>query len=197
MTQAELHYKKMTETPVEKLITMLAVPTVISMLISNLYNQVRDLEFDTPPILATGVSMSRAWEEFQQYPTIAAVPVARENGTLYGILSRTDIASYNMSGMDSGVLEDVPLFNVLSVLEGKVLNEAGEDTDTISGEVTIALPQEQEKKLLKDVDRLKKQPFGSSEGEEVKDFFIKLNIFGTIMVSPLFYTNCTILMGKN
>ena len=118
------------------------------MMISNLYNQVRDLEFDTPPILATGVSMSRAWEEFRIYPTIAAVPVARENGTLYGILSRTDIASYNMSGISSGVLEDVPLFNVLSVLEGKVLNEAGEDTDTISGEVTIALPQQQENLLF-------------------------------------------------
>ena len=72
------------------------------MMISNLYNQVRDLEFDTPPILATGVTMGRAWDEFRQYPGIAAVPVARENGTLYGVLSRTDIASYNMSGISSG-----------------------------------------------------------------------------------------------
>ena len=118
------------------------------MMISNLYNQVRDLDFDRPPILATGVSMSRAWEEFRQYPTIAAVPVARENGTLYGVLSRTDIASYNMSGISSGVLEDVPLFNLLSVLEGKVLNEAGENIDTISGEVTIALPQNHENLLF-------------------------------------------------
>ena len=116
--------------------------------ITNLFNQVRDLEFDTPPVLATGVTISRAWDEFQQYPGIAAVPVARENGTLYGILSRTDIASYNMSGISSGVLEDVPLFNVLSVLEGKVLNEAGENTDTISGEVTIALPQSHENLLF-------------------------------------------------
>ena len=109
--------------------------------ITDLYNQVRDLEFDRPPVLDTGVTVERAWAEFQQYPTIAAVPVARENGTLYGILSRTDIASYNMSGIASGVLKDVPLFNVLSVLEGKILNEAGESIDTISGEVTIALPQ--------------------------------------------------------
>ena len=109
--------------------------------ISDLYNQVRDLEFDRPPVLDTGVTVERAWAEFQQSPTIAAVPVARENGTLYGILSRTDIASYNMSGIASGVLKDVPLFNVLSVLEGKILNEAGESIDTISGEVTIALPQ--------------------------------------------------------
>ncbi|MEF2836274.1 MAG: putative manganese-dependent inorganic diphosphatase [Oscillospiraceae bacterium] len=116
--------------------------------ITDLYNQVRDLEFDRPPVLNTGVTVERAWEEFQQNPTIAAVPVARENGTLYGILSRTDIASYNMSGMDSGVLENVPLFNVISVLEGKVLNEAGENVDTLSGEIVIALPQAHENLLF-------------------------------------------------
>ena len=116
--------------------------------ITDLYNQVRDLEFDTPPILDTGVTISRAWEEFREYPNIAAIPVARENGTLYGILSKTDIASYNMSGISSGVLVNVPLFNVLSVLEGKVLNEAGENTDTISGEVTIALPQNHDNLLF-------------------------------------------------
>ena len=109
--------------------------------ITDLYNQVRDLDYDTPPILNTGVTVGRAWDEFQANPTIAAVPVARENGTLYGILSRTDIASYNMSEISSGILEDIPMFNLLSVLEGKILNEAGENTDTISGEVTIALPQ--------------------------------------------------------
>ncbi len=120
--------------------------------ITDLYNQVRDLEYDTPPILDTGVTISRAWEEFREYPNIAAIPVARENGTLYGILSKTDIASYNMSGISSGVLVNVPLFNVLSVLEGKVLNEAGENTDTISGEVNIALPQTHDNLLFQKKD---------------------------------------------
>lgn len=32
------HYKKMTETPVEKLVTKLAIPTIVSMLVSSLYN---------------------------------------------------------------------------------------------------------------------------------------------------------------
>ena len=116
--------------------------------ITDLYNQVRDLDFDTPPVLNTGVTIRRAWEEFQDHPAIAAVPVARENGTLYGILSRTDIAGYNMSEISAGILEEVPLFNVLSVLEGRVLNEAGENIDTISGEVTIALPQSHENLLF-------------------------------------------------
>ena len=114
----------------------------------DVYTQVRDLDFDRPPVLSTGVSVERAWEELQEHSGISAIPVAREDGTLYGVLSRTDIAGYNMSGINSGVLENVPLFNVLSVLEGKVLNEAGENTDTISGEVTIALPQVQENLLF-------------------------------------------------
>lgn len=37
-TAAERHYKKMTETPVAKLVIMLGIPTTISMLITNLYN---------------------------------------------------------------------------------------------------------------------------------------------------------------
>ena len=38
MTSAELHYKKMTETPVAKLILKLGIPTTISMLITSIYN---------------------------------------------------------------------------------------------------------------------------------------------------------------
>ena len=122
--------------------------------ISNLFNQVRDLDFDTPPVLNAGVTVSRAWDELEEYPSITAVPVAREDGTLFGILSRTDIASYNMSGISSGVLEEVPLFNMLSVLEGKILNEAGENTDTVAGEVTIALPQSRENLLFRKKDSI-------------------------------------------
>ena len=40
MNKAELHYKKMTEEPVAKLITSLAIPSTVSMLITSLYNLV-------------------------------------------------------------------------------------------------------------------------------------------------------------
>lgn len=40
MTNAEQHYKKMTETPVSKLIILLGIPTTISMLITSIYNLV-------------------------------------------------------------------------------------------------------------------------------------------------------------
>ena len=76
------------------------------------------------------------------------VLLADADGTLFGELSRENVASYNMDLVSSGVLEDVPLFNVLSVLEGEILNDAGEFTDTVSGEVTIALPQSRENLLF-------------------------------------------------
>ena len=110
-------------------------------LLTNVYTQVRDLRYDTPPILSAAVTIGRAWEEFLEHPNIAAIPVANEDGTLYGILSRVDIADYNMRLSTAGVVEAVPLFNLLSVLEGKAVNEACQNVDTISGEVTIALPQ--------------------------------------------------------
>ncbi len=38
MTRSEVHYRKMTQTPVAKLVVMLGIPTTISMLITNIYN---------------------------------------------------------------------------------------------------------------------------------------------------------------
>lgn len=38
MTNADLHYQKMTQTPVSRLILNLGIPTTISMLITNIYN---------------------------------------------------------------------------------------------------------------------------------------------------------------
>ena len=38
MTNEEAKYKRMTETPVSKLILTLAVPTIISMMITTIYN---------------------------------------------------------------------------------------------------------------------------------------------------------------
>ena len=116
--------------------------------IYDMYTQVRDLDFDTPPVLSTAVTEARAWQQLQEQKNISAIPVANEDGTLFGMLSREDVASYNMAQASLGVLDEVPLFNVLSVLEGKVLNEAGENTDTIQGELTIALPQSRENLLF-------------------------------------------------
>ena len=122
--------------------------------IYSMHTQVRDLEFDTPPFLGAAVTEGRAWNILQQQKNISAVPVVNEDGTLFGMLSRENVASYNMALVSAGVLEEVPLFNVLSVLEGRVLNEAGESTDAIAGEVTIALPQSQENLLFNKKDSI-------------------------------------------
>ena len=51
----EVQFKKMTETPVQKLIVMLAIPTIISMLVTSIYNMV-----DTAFVGQLGTSASGA-----------------------------------------------------------------------------------------------------------------------------------------
>ena len=110
--------------------------------IHSMHTQVKDLEFDKPPVFSAAVTMERAWKKLGKHTN--DIPVANEDGTMYGMLSREDVANYNMSLVNSGRLSEVPLFNLLNVLEGKVINEAGEHTDLITGEVTIALPNSRE-----------------------------------------------------
>ena len=118
--------------------------------ITNRFTQVRDLDFDKPPVFSAAVTMERAWKMLGKHTT--AIPVANDDGTLYGMLSREDVANYNMSLVNAGKLNEVPLFNLLNVLEGKVINEAGENTDVISGEVSIALPQSRESLMFNTKD---------------------------------------------
>ena len=122
--------------------------------IYNMYTQVHDLDFDAPPLLDSAVTVDRAWKILSGQKNLNSIPVSNEDGTLYGILSREDVARYNMEQVNSAILQDVPLFNVLSVLEGKVLNDAGESIDTIRGEVTIALPQNRENLLFQNKDSI-------------------------------------------
>ncbi len=122
--------------------------------ITSMHTQIRDLDFDRPPVLGGAVTVDRGWRILMEQKGISAVPVAHEDGTLLGMLSREDVANYHMSVISTGYLEAVPLFNILSVLEGKLLNNAGESTDTVCGEVTIALPQERENLLFQRQDSI-------------------------------------------
>ena len=117
-------------------------------MITNVYTQVKDLDYDMPPILSAAVTEDRAWNILREQKGIAAVPVVNEDGTLFGMLSREDVAGYNMELTNACVLDEVPLFNVLSVIEGKVLNDVGEYTDTIAGEVIIAMPESRTSSLF-------------------------------------------------
>lgn len=122
-------------------------------LISNVRTQVRDLDYDTPPTLSGAATISRAWQTMQA-DRISVLPVANEDGTLYGMLSAGDVASYDMLAVRNAVVEHVPVYNLLSVLEGRVLNEGGQLRDEVSGEVTIALPAGRENLLFSTADSI-------------------------------------------
>ena len=122
-------------------------------LIQNVRTQVADLDYDTPPALNATVTMDRAWHIMREQ-RISAIPVINEDGTLYGTLSAGDIATYSMTTIANPRVEAVPLFNLLSVIEGRLLNDSGDLIDTVSGNVVIALPQSCENLLFNDPDNI-------------------------------------------
>lgn len=116
--------------------------------IQTMRTQVSDLDYDTPPALSKAVTVSRAWDTLQGNSSIPSIPVANDDGTLFGMLSTKEIAEYDMSTLARPRVDDIPVFNLLSVLDGKIINEAGYLVDKVSGEVSIALPQHNENLLF-------------------------------------------------
>ncbi len=110
--------------------------------IHNVRTQVRDIDFDHPPVLFGQVPVSHAWEVLHaEGMTSSAIPISNEDGTLYGMVTSGSIAEHDMESIDAPVAKDVPIFNLLSALEGQVINDPGDFFESISGEVMIALPQ--------------------------------------------------------
>ena len=103
----------------------------------------RDLDFDRPPELNKSVTMDLAWRTMRE-GKIATMPILNDDGTLYGMLSAGDIASYDMQTIYNSHVDELPLFNLLSVLEGQLVNEFGNINTLISGDVWVALPQSNE-----------------------------------------------------
>ncbi len=124
-------------------------------LITNVRTQVRDLDYDTPPTLSPAATLSRAWQ-IMQADRISVLPVVNEDGTLYGMLSAGDVANYDMRSVRDPVVGRVPIYNLLSVLEGKIINTAsgGQLRDEISGEIVITLPTCQENLLFSSPDTI-------------------------------------------
>ena len=120
--------------------------------IHTMRTQVRDLDFDTPPLLSAAVTLDRAWEVLQADHSIPGIPVTDERGGLYGMLSTREIADYDLQTVTDVRVEDVPVFNLLSVLEGKMIGNT--DADTVSGQVTIALPKSRDSLLFSGRDNI-------------------------------------------
>jgi manganese-dependent inorganic pyrophosphatase len=116
--------------------------------------QVRDLDFDTPTCLNKGATVSRAWSLLHSENVMPALPIINDDGTLYGMTSIGDVATYNMESCEDPYLHEVSLFNLLGAIEGKVRNKAGAEVDSVHGEVVISLPQSRENLLFANKDSI-------------------------------------------
>ncbi len=93
--------------------------------IQTMRTQVRDLDYDTPPALSRAVTISRAWNALQSDRKMRPChPVTNDDGTLYGMLSPSK-SEYDMQTIANTYAENLPIFNLLNVLDGKNINEAG------------------------------------------------------------------------
>ena len=108
--------------------------------ISNVRTQVRDIEFDRPPLLGADVPVSHAWGVMEANSAFHALPIVREDGTLFGMVTASSIAERDMLSIHNPRVENVPVFNLLAALEGRVINNEDDLFEAISGEVIIALP---------------------------------------------------------
>ncbi len=106
--------------------------------------QVKDLDFDRPPLLDAGVSIGRAWDALRKQQKFSSIPVTVDGGKLFGMLSSGDIAEYDMDFMSRPQVTHLPIFNLLGVLEGTILNDHHIMPEMISGEIVVALPQAHE-----------------------------------------------------
>ena len=121
--------------------------------IKSMRTQVCDLDFDRPPELNCSVTMDLAWRTMRE-GEIATMPIVNDDGTLYGMLSAGDIASYDMETIYSSRIDELPVFNLLSVLEGRIVNECSNLVNSVSGNVIIALPQSFEDPALLSQDTI-------------------------------------------
>ena len=107
----------------------------------NVRTQVRDLNFDRPPVLSDAVTVRRAWEAMLSGGSdLPSLPVADENGRLCGMITSGDIAMFDLSSAENLRLEEIPLFNLVSNLDGQLWGRSTAVT-AVSGELHIVVPK--------------------------------------------------------
>lgn len=103
--------------------------------------QVSDIDYDTPPSLGAGVPVSYAWKMLhKENDSVSALPITEEDGRLFGLVTSGGLAESDMASVTDPTVSSVPVFNLLSALEGHIINAQQDFFDEISGEVFIALP---------------------------------------------------------
>jgi len=115
--------------------------------ITDVRTQVQDLEYDVPPILNHAVTINHVWSAMQTGRR-TSIPITDDFGALLGMMTPGDVAEYDMRTISNPVLENVPVFNILSVLEGQLMGETRSVVNTISGRVVIAQPKGTEQELF-------------------------------------------------
>ena len=121
--------------------------------IRDVRTQVSDIDFDTPTSLDPSVTLARAWTVMNEESN-NTIPVVNPDGTLYGTLSSSDIATYTLNSITDPRVTDLPLFNLLGVIEGQILKDSSDMQDTVSGEIVIALPLTEEALLFSGKDNI-------------------------------------------
>ena len=121
------------------------------LLIKSMRTQVQDLDYDRTPALNGSVSLNLAWETMRQN-ALNVVPIVDNDGKLCSMLSSGDIAAYDMQTISENRIDDLPLFNLLSVVEGTLVNEYSTEVNSVSGELFITLPQNFEDQSLTNPD---------------------------------------------
>lgn len=84
-------------------------------LITNVRTQIRDLEYDTFPILGRTVTVNKAWETLKESKKGSACVVDSE-GKLFGVLTTGDIAAHVMNSVYEFSKENVKNFDVSDML---------------------------------------------------------------------------------
>lgn len=103
--------------------------------------QVCDIDYDTPPMIGAGVPVSYAWQMIHTEENRASgLPIIHEDGRLFGLATSGAMAESDMKSVSDPVVSSVPVFNLLSALEGHIINDESDNFEEISGEVVIALP---------------------------------------------------------
>ncbi len=103
--------------------------------------QVSDIDYDTPPTIGAGVPCSYAWKMFHtEQGSASALPIIQEDGSLFGLITVGSLAAGDMASVTDPRVDSIPVYNLLSALEGHIINAETDSFDQISGNVVIALP---------------------------------------------------------
>lgn len=114
------------------------------VLINTVRTQVKDLNYDNPPALNKSATVFRAWDTLKSLDSIAVIPVVDDDEKLFGMLTSSDIAKFAMKTVGDPCISDLPIYNLLSVLEGQIVNKVENIPEEISGELCVALPSSED-----------------------------------------------------